>query len=643
MQVTAYQPPEIDLNGSRKYTSSGELDMDMKVLGSCILLEEFSETAFGKIFKAIPLKGDPKIFLVHTLNEEIRKDPQTATVVKACFEKWKRIKDINTLNLTDWQEKDGQLFYAFEYERGRLLSNLLAECARECLPLAFDQAVYLASRILEGLLSVKNEDFFYGNLTTEQIFVTFEGEVRLLPGAFRDLHSTPLKHSTTVERFTRSYPPDLREGRPVKPRDQVYFLGLIMFEFLCRETFEVPGQPFDPKARLDEARKGIGMGEGLPANLMRILDRSLNPASEGAYRDLESMKADLDELVNSGEYSPSTFNTAFLIHTLYRDQDEKEAEKDEQFLKIERKPFEPKPEKKLPRPPAQPPPAEPESPPSTFGLETETEPESRKRLFIGIGAVAAVIVIAVIGWLIFSGGADKEKEQKAREEETQKMKALEEQNRQLKEQLDRLQSETRQKEEQVAQAKTPEEKAAAQKALDEAKKKLDEAQKVVQDVKKPAAPEAKPAVTAPSPALVQPAGANSQPGEKAEEPEKKPEPQPEAQPASPEQPSQQAVKQGDFVDYVSLDVRPQQVNKVEPDYPPLARQNKVEGRVYVKVEIDENGGVTSAEVVRGPNPDHGLFDSCVAAAKKTKFSPGMKNNLRVKTNYTLNYAFTLKK
>jgi len=38
LQVTAYQPPEIDLNGSRKYTSSGELDMDMKVLGSCILL-----------------------------------------------------------------------------------------------------------------------------------------------------------------------------------------------------------------------------------------------------------------------------------------------------------------------------------------------------------------------------------------------------------------------------------------------------------------------------------------------------------------------------------------------------------------------------------------------------------------------------
>lgn len=616
--------------------------MDMKTLGSYILVEEFAETAFGRLYKTLPLKGDPKIFLLHILNDEIRNDSQTAAVVKTYLEKWKKIKDINTLNLIDWQEKDDQLFYSFEYERGRLLSSLLAECAREGLPLALDQAVYLASRILEGLLSVKGEDFFYGNLTTEQIFVTFEGEVRLLPGVFKDLHSTPLKHSTMMEKFIRSYPEDLRDGRAVKSKDQVYFMGLIMFEFLCRETFESPGQSFDPKARLDEARKGIGMGDGLPVNLMKILDRSLNPAAEGAYRDLDSMKADLDELVNSGEYSPSTFNTAFLIHTLYRDQDEKEAEKDGQFLKIERKQFEPKPEKKLPRSPAPPPPIERETPPSTFGLETEPEPENRKRLFIGIGTVAAVIIIAVIAWLAFSGGADKEKEQKAREEETQKMKALEEQNRQLKEQLDKLQSETKQKEAQVAQAKTPEEKAAAQKALDEAKKKLNEAQKVAQEVKKPAAPEAnKPATSAP--ATAPPPGANTQPGEKPEEQEKKPEPQPESQPPAPEQPSSQTVKQGDFVDYVSLDVRPQQVNKVEPDYPPLARQNNVEGRVYVKIEIDENGSVTNAEVVRGPNPDHGLFDSCVAAAKKTKFSPPMKNNLRVKTSYTLNYAFTLKK
>jgi len=616
--------------------------MDMRVVGNYILVDEFSETAFGEIYKALPLRGEPRIFLFHLLKDEIVKEPQTATVVKTYCEKWKKVKDLNTLNLADWQEKGGELGYVFEYERGRLLSNLLGECARECIPLAFDQAVYLASRILEGLLSVKSEDFFYGNFTTEQIFVTFEGEVRLLPGVFHDIQTTPLRHSTIMETFLRSCPQDLKDGRAVKAGDQVYFMGLVLFEFLCRETFEVPGTPLDVKARLDEARRGIGMGDGLPANLMKLLDRSLDRGAEGAYRNLEAMKADLDELVNSGEYSPSTFNTAFLIHTLYRDQDERDAEKDAQLLSTDRKKFEPKPEKKLPKPPPPPPPVEMETPPSSFGLDAEPEPESRKRLFIGVGAVAAIIILIVLGWLAFSGGASKEKEQKAREEEASKMKALEEQNRLLKEQLEKLQSDTKQKEDEVAKAKTPEEKAAAQKALDEAKKKLDEVQKVAEEVKKPATAETRPPSASPAPATpaaqAKPSGAEEKPAE----PEKKPETQPEPAP-QPEPQAAQTVKQGDFVDYVSLDVRPQQVNKVEPAYPPLARENRVEGRVYVKVDIDENGTVTSAEVVKGPNPDHGLFEACVAAAKKTKFSPGMKNSLRVKTSYTLNYSFTLKK
>jgi TonB family protein len=611
--------------------------MAMRSLGSYILVEEFAETSFGAIYKALPLKGEPKISFLHLLSEEIRKDPQTATMIRTCFEKWKKIKDINTLNLLDWQEKNEGLSYCFEYERGRLLSDLLAECRKEGIPLAYDQAIYLASRIVEGILSVKNDEFFYGNITTEQIFVTFEGEVRLLPGVFRDFHLAPIRHSTIMEKFVRSYPADLKEGRAVKSKDHVYFMGLIFFEFLCRETFETPEQPFNPGERLADARKGIGMGDGLPENLMKILEKSLLQDRDDSYKNIDEMKADFDELVNSGEYSPSTFNTAFLIHTLYRDQDELEAKKDEELLLLDRKAFEPKVEKKIARPlPA----VETEAAPSTFGMDIEPEPEGRKRLFIGIGAIAGIVVIVVLGWVLFGGGGNREKEQKAREEETQKLKALEEQNKLLKEQLGKLQTEAKQKEEQVAQAKTPEEKAKAQKALDEAKKKLVEAQKVVEDVAKPPA---KPAVKEPA---TQPAAVSSQPPAGAAEKAAEPEPNVETPPPAPvqEQPAAaQAIKQGDFVDYVSLDIRPQQVNKVEPVYSSLARQNKVEGRVYVKVDLDEDGNVTGVDIVKGPNPDYGLFEACRNAAKKTKFSPAIKNNVRVKTNYTLNYSFTLQR
>lgn len=617
--------------------------MDMKNFENYILVEEFAETLFGKFYKAIPLKGDSKIYYLHILSEELIKEPQALTIIKTYFNKWKNIKDINTLNLIDFIEKDGQVGYVFEYQRGRILSDMLSECLKEGMPLAYDQAVYLVSRITDAIVSISNEDFFYGNLTSDMIFVTFEGEVKLFPGVFRDLQTTSLKFATILEKYLRSMPQELKDGRMVKSKDQIYFLGLLFFEFLTRETFEIPGVPFNPEERIAEARKGSGFSEGIPENLMKILERSLLPKSTNAYKSVEEFKSDIDELIASGEYSPSTFNTAFLIHTLYRDQDEIEAKRDEEIVKIDRKKFEPKKEKKLP---VIPPPEPKKEEPLTFGIEVDKAQESKTKLFIGIGAAAGLIIVVLLVFIFFGGGKQKE-DIKTRQEEELKLKQLEEQNKLLKEQLEKLQAEARAKEEEVLKAKTPEEKAEAQKALEEAKKKLLETQKLQETAlktkqEKIEEPEPVPKDTSqPSSSVTQPAVSEKQPEtEKLSEPQ--PSPQPVAQPPLQKE-VQQAVKQGDYVDFINLDVKPNIAVDIKPDYPSLARRNKVEGRVYVKVEIDENGNVTGAEILRGPDPDYGVKEASLSAAKKTKFSPAMKNGVRVKTSYTLNYLFTLKK
>lgn len=610
--------------------------MDMKSFGNFILVEEFAETLFGKVYKAIPLKDEAKLYYLQMINNELTKEPQALTIIKTYFNKWKNIKDINTLNLIEFIEKDGQVGYVFEYLRGRNLSDMLSECLKEGIPLAYDQAVYLISRIVDALTSLSTEDFFYGNLTSDMVFITFEGEVKLFPGVFRDLQTTSLKFATILEKYLRSYPPDLRDGRAVKSKDQVYFLGLLFFEFLTRETFEIPGVPFNPEERLAEAKKGSGFSDGIPANLMKILEKSLLPKSSNAYKSLEEFKIDVDELIASGEYSPSTFNTAFLIHTLYRDQDEIETKRDEELLKIDRKKFEPKKEKKLPTIPR---PEPKKDEPLTFGIDVEKEKQSKTKIFIGIGAAVFVIII-FLGIFIFSGGKKSEVAKVSQEEEL-KLKQLEEQNKLLKEQLEKLQAEAKAKEEEMLKAKTPLEKAEAQKAFEEARKKLLETQKLQETAQLSSKKEKTDSTTDSLQSSSTP-----QAQEKQLEPEKTLEPEP-VQPIVETQtvPSevQQTIKQGDFVDYISLDVKPNIVADVKPEYPSLARQNKVEGRVYVKVDIDENGNVTNAEILRSPNPDYGLKEASLVAARKTKFSPSMKNNVRVKTSYTLNYLFTIKK
>lgn len=619
----------------------------MDTFGNYILVEDFVETSLGKIYKAIPIKGEVQINFLHLLNDECTKEPQANTIIKTYLAKWKNIKDINILNLIDFVEKDGKLGYIIEYQRGRLLSHLLSECLKEGMPIAYDQAVYLISRIVDAIVSVNTEDFIYGNLTSEMIFITFEGEIKLFPGVLRDLQTTPLKHSTTLEKYTRSLPEELKQGRAVKSRDQIYFLGLLFFEFLTRESFEIPGLQFKPEERLQEAKRGIGLAEGLPDNLYSILEKSLLN-KENSYKNIEEMKNDIDDLITSGEYSPSTFNTAFLMHTIYRDQDEIDAKKDEDFLKIDRKQFEPK--KKIVIPPPKPQVEEEKVP--TFGIEEEKK-EGKSGLFIGIGVVALVIII-FFGWFLTSrSGKAKEEELKAKEAEELKLKQLEEQNKILKEQLDKLQAEAKAKEEDLAKAKTPEEKAKAQKALEEAKQKLVETQKLQEQAVKNELPpklEPKPEIAQKEvKSEVQPVPSSAPPENKPQLPQEtksestptavtttsQPETKVEEKPAA-------SLKEGDFVNYVDLDTRPKQLNDVKPEYPPLARQNKVEGRVYVNVTIDENGNVVKAEVVKSPEPDFGIKDASLKAAEKIKFTPPLKNGVKVKTTTTLNFLFTMK-
>lgn len=620
--------------------------MDFKTFGNYILLEEFTSTSLGQIHKVLPIKGEPAINYLYIVSEEISSNPQANTIMKTYLNKWLKIKDINILNLIAFEEKESKIAFSFEYVRGRLLSDLVSQCIREGIPLAYDQAVYLISRITDAIVSVSSEDFFYGNINSEMVFVTFEGEVKLLPGVFRDLQTTPLRDKAILEKYIRSYPSDLKEGKSVKEKDQIAFLGALFFELLTREPFEIQGVPFNPEERINEARRGLGFSEGLPENLLKILEKSLLK-KENSYKKVEEFKADIDELIATGEYSPSTFNTAFLIHTLFRDQDEIEAKKDEEYLKIDRKLYEPKKEKKQI---VIPPPKVEEEKPLTFGIEEEPK-EGKRGLIIAI-ALSSLVIVGILFGIFFSKGK-KGEEDKA---EIEKMKQLEEQNRQLKEQIEKLMAEVKAKEDAILKAQTPEQKIQAQKELEETRKKLLETQKLqeesqqalitTKEIKKEEKKEqievAKSEPSPQAPQVSQSEVKTQQNEPKKEEipeikeiPKSVPSEQPQSQP-------QQIIKQGDFVEYFNLDVPPQIVYEEKPEYPPLARQHKVEGRVYVKVEIDENGFVINAQVVRSPEPDYGLKEASLKAAKKTKFSPPLKNNVRVKTSYTLNYLFTLK-
>ena len=71
-------------------------------------------------------------------------------------------------------------------------------------------------------------------------------------------------------------------------------------------------------------------------------------------------------------------------------------------------------------------------------------------------------------------------------------------------------------------------------------------------------------------------------------------------------------------------------------YPEEAKRLKVSGRVNVRVVVDENGKVISAQATDGPLP---LREAAEAAARQATFEPTTKDGITVKVAGTLTYDF----
>lgn len=82
----------------------------------------------------------------------------------------------------------------------------------------------------------------------------------------------------------------------------------------------------------------------------------------------------------------------------------------------------------------------------------------------------------------------------------------------------------------------------------------------------------------------------------------------------------------------------QSVNRVLPEYPPIARAARATGDVVVLILIDEEGNVIAAQSISG----HPLLQSAsVTAARQSTFTPTRIDGEPVKVLATITYRFVI--
>ncbi|MBN2431229.1 MAG: TonB family protein [Acidobacteria bacterium] len=100
-----------------------------------------------------------------------------------------------------------------------------------------------------------------------------------------------------------------------------------------------------------------------------------------------------------------------------------------------------------------------------------------------------------------------------------------------------------------------------------------------------------------------------------------------------------AVKTGDLVPLTGDVIRPVLKQDVTPEKPAIATRLRRSGRVILRILIDESGNVIDAKVVNENPTNLGFGEAAVTAAKKRKYTPATKDNVRVKVWETLVFTF----
>ena len=294
--------------------------------GKLVLLEETEATGLGTEHRAAKLgaAGLEKIVTILRLKPAISTNADLARALMDHAKAAAQYQNPNILKIFGIGKVEQAYYISYEYVEGKSLRAILDRCRHESFPFQAEHALLIASKVASGLEYTHGRRQeggarpFHGLLTPAHILVSYEGEVRVKGFGF---WPSRIKEAQVLPPEELKYLAPEQAAGGGDPRSDIYSLGAILFETL---TGESPGP--NPVGRLGSARLLSPAADEatIPKPLADILHKSLATDPGHRYGDMQEMRKAIDTLLFSGDFTPTTFNLAFFMHSLYREEIERE-------------------------------------------------------------------------------------------------------------------------------------------------------------------------------------------------------------------------------------------------------------------------------------------------------------------------------
>ncbi|MDP1833268.1 MAG: energy transducer TonB [Geothrix sp.] len=582
-------------------------------LGTYLLASELASDPFGAVHRAVVIVGSTfdRHVLVRTFSEEMAQAGMIARLAEAG-----RVVPLlggaRVFGLGYRIESGKAPHVAWDYVPGRSLAQLIDKAKQEQIPFGVDHALTVIQGVAQGIVQMHAKGVSHGLLSPHSVWVSFEGATQIVDAPYASLAKNMLVKAPSVKHRLASY---LQGPENDALQLDLFSLGAMLYELLTFERLPVGG---DLQSVLGQATLKAAQEEApLPAEIRAFLGRLL--LGRQPFATVEAFSAELERVLYDGEYSPTTFNMAFFMHTLFREENDRDAaamkaEQGDNYLaytaagetmrsgatRIEH-----------------------------FDGIAETQ-TSQKNTTLLIGGGLAAVVILGLGYIFF-GRTKVDPAVQAQLLEFKQIKAdMEKQKADLDAKAKAETEKTAQLQKQLSESKSVEDKARIQKQLEEAQlRKLDlerqqkaaeqrmaeqqAAEQKLAEQKKAA--EAKAATPPPPPAPEVP---KPQPMQDAPKPGPVPTP----------------LQQADAPASIPVNEPARLLNQSAPVFPLRAVQMRWETNldhvVRLKVFVGEQGQALKVSVIESVSGSFGFDEAAIEAANKSTYSPATRDGKPVR-------------
>ena len=300
--------------------------------GKFVLLEEIDASGLGTEYRAAKLgpTGFEKIVTVLRLTPALSANAEGVKLLMDQVKFAAQLQNPNIIKILGIGGKVGSpCWVSYEFFEGKNLKAVFGRCRQEGFPFSIDHALLITSKVstaLEYAHARKTESggrYFHGFVTPANVLVSYEGEVRLRgfgywPARVRELGAVSESDALYLA-------PEQAAGGAGDAKSDTFSVGALLFEMLTGQPLQEAGKPFDP-ARVTGARlqNPTTDDDAIPKPIREILQKSLAADPAARYADIHEMRKAVDALLFSGDFSPTTFNLAFFMHSLFRDDIDRE-------------------------------------------------------------------------------------------------------------------------------------------------------------------------------------------------------------------------------------------------------------------------------------------------------------------------------